>query len=137
MLAVCDAEGLIGLDMFAFDGVGSPNGTVRQSNRTDKEGAKMATSEGVIQGYTSVATVDAQHQIIVDAQAHDTGSEAELLRPVIAAMEGRSHTEQMRQRMDFDEGRAQYAQRIAVVEPVFGNVRYNKGLDCFTLRGRE
>ncbi|MBC8086772.1 MAG: transposase, partial [Phycisphaerae bacterium] len=32
--------------------------------------------------------------------------------------------------------RAQYAQRFATVEPVFGNLRYNKGLDRFTLRGR-
>jgi hypothetical protein len=260
-----------------------PKGTVRQSNRTDNASAKMATSKRVIQGYTGVATVDAAHQIIVDAQAHGTGSEAELLMPVVAAiahqlephtvltadagyhseanlqqlaarqipaliadqqmrkrdprfatqgrhqlaphplhhkmrdaragrgftpdqfvydadartcvcpagkslyrkgqsrvvngyvteqfrgakrdcascalreeclrtpdttpvrnvafgrgraMEGVSHTEQMRQRIDTDEGRAQYACRFATVEPVFGNVRYNKGLDRFTLRGR-
>ena len=25
---------------------------------------------------------------------------------------------------------------VSTVEPVFGNVRYNKGLDRFTLRGR-
>src|SRR5204863_4246593 len=47
-----------------------------------------------------------------------------------------SHTEQMRQRIDSPEGRAQYAQRFATVEPVFGNLRYNKGLDRFTLRSR-
>jgi hypothetical protein len=52
------------------------------------------------------------------------------------AIEGPSHTEQMRQRIDTDEGRAQYGRRFATVEPVFGNVRYNKGLDRFTLRGR-
>ncbi|MEP6833419.1 MAG: transposase [Gemmatimonas sp.] len=51
-----------------------PQGNVRQSNRTDNESAKMARSKGVIQGYTGVATVDAKHQIIVDAQAHGTGS---------------------------------------------------------------
>lgn len=45
-------------------------GAVRKSNRTDNESAKMATGKGVIQGYTGVATVDASHQIIVDAQAH-------------------------------------------------------------------
>ncbi|MEP6833423.1 MAG: hypothetical protein ABJB74_08510 [Gemmatimonas sp.] len=50
------------------------------------DSAKMATSKGVIQGYTGVAMADAQHQIIVDAQAHGTGSEAELLRPVVAAL---------------------------------------------------
>ena len=38
--------------------------------------------------------------------------------------------------IDTPSGRAQYAQRFGAVEPVFGNVRYNKGLDRFTLRGR-
>jgi hypothetical protein len=60
-------------------------GAVRKSNRTDNESAKMATSKGVIQGYTGVATVDQAHQIIVDAQAHGTGAEQELLVPVVMA----------------------------------------------------
>ncbi|MEO6022036.1 MAG: IS1182 family transposase [Burkholderiales bacterium] len=60
-------------------------GSIRLSNRTDNESAKMATSKGVIQGYTGVAAVDEKAQIIVDAQAHGTGSEQELLLPVINA----------------------------------------------------
>ena len=59
--------------------------SVRLSNRTDREIAKMATSKGVIQGYTGVAAVDARHQIIIDAQAHGTGSEQELLLGVVSA----------------------------------------------------
>lgn len=62
-------------------------GSIRKSNRTDNESAKMATSKGVIQGYTGVAAVDAKHQIIVEAQAHGTGSEQDLLLPVINATE--------------------------------------------------
>ena len=46
----------------------------------------MATGKGVIQGYTGVAAVDAAHQIIVEAQAHGTGSEQEALLPVVTAM---------------------------------------------------
>lgn len=61
-------------------------GSIRKSNRTDAESAKMATSKGVIQGYTGVAAVDGKHQIIVEAQAHGTGSEQELLVPVVHAM---------------------------------------------------
>ncbi|KAB7619449.1 IS1182 family transposase [Alkalilimnicola sp. S0819] len=61
-------------------------GGIRKSNRTDNDSAKMATSKGVIQGYTGVATVDERAQIIVDAQAHGTGSEQELLAPVIDAI---------------------------------------------------
>ena len=57
-----------------------------KSNRTDNESAKMATDKGVIQGYTGVAAVDAKHQIIVEAQAHGTGSEQELLLPVVEGL---------------------------------------------------
>ena len=46
----------------------------------------MATDKGVIEGYTGVAAVDAKHQIIVDAHAHGTGSQQELLLPVIEAL---------------------------------------------------
>lgn len=60
-------------------------GAVRLSNRTDNESAKMATGKGVIQGYTGVAAVDEKAQIIVEAQAHGTGSEQELFLPVVAA----------------------------------------------------
>lgn len=43
----------------------------------------MATSKGVIQGDCGVAAVDAKQQIIVDAQAHGTGSEQGLLISVV------------------------------------------------------
>ena len=63
-----------------------PSGNVRKSNRTDNESAKMATGKGVMQGYTGVAAVDAITQIIVEAQAHGTGSEPECLLPVVTAI---------------------------------------------------
>lgn len=63
-------------------------GAVRKSNRTDNDSAKLATSKGVIQGYTAVAVVDATAQIIVAAEAHGTGSEHELLVPLVAATDG-------------------------------------------------
>jgi len=361
VLAICDAEGLIGREMFAIDGVKLPSnaskhrsgtradfehqaakleaaatvmvarhretdalpiepelaaktvkriarlerdaaqlrdwlavnpddrrggkGAIRKSNRTDNESAKMATGKGVIQGYTGAVAVDRKHQIIVEAQAHGTGSEQELLAPVVTAVQallaedtiitadagyhseanleqlatlqvtaliadsdmrrrdehfatqarhndapdplhdkarveesprlyqpadfkydpdartcvcpagkslyrkgrnivtkglvaehfrgakrdclpcalraqclrtpektvsrqvaffrGRAksaletHTDRMKAKIDTPSGRAQYAQRFAVVEPVFANVRYNKGLDRFTLRGQS
>jgi len=258
-------------------------GSIRKSNRTDNESAKMATGKGVIQGYTGVAAVDGKHQIIVEAQAHGTGSEQALLLPVVEAMrdlieedsivtadagyhseenlkqlaamrvqaliadngmrkrderfaeqekhkakpdplwdktasaqkerlfgpqdfaydeesktcicpageflyqngsqvviQGReavkftgakrvcgpcplrdqclrhpdrtpvrqvvfftgknhnpeSHIQRMKRKIDSDEGRRRYGERFATVEPVFGNLRYNKGLDRFTLRGK-
>jgi hypothetical protein len=41
----------------------------------------------------------------------------------------------MKQRIDSAEGRRRYSQRIGTVEPVFGNLRHNKRLNRFTLRG--
>lgn len=66
------------------DRLGS-KGAIRKSNRTDNDSAKMATDKGVIQGYAGVAAVDGQHQVIVEAQAHGTGSEQALLLPVVDA----------------------------------------------------
>jgi transposase len=56
-----------------------------KSNVTDNESAKMATAKGVIQGYTGVAAVDSQHQIIVAAKAYGTGNEQSTLLPTIHA----------------------------------------------------
>jgi hypothetical protein len=258
-----------------------PSGGLRKSNLTDNESAKLATDKGVIQGYSGIAVVDAAHQVIVEAQAHGTGAEQELLLPVLDAcadqrsantvvaadagyhseanlaalaergieawvadpgMRSRderyagqdkhtakpdplhdksakarkgkvfgrddftvaddhshavcpagqrlhrnggdcsiggyraikfrapvsacsgcalrekclrkpettrsrqvavlirkqqpTHSERMRQRIDSEQGREQYGRRLGIVEPVFGNLRHNKGMNRFTLRGR-
>lgn len=42
---------------------------------------------------------------------------------------------EMLQKFDDEEGRCVYDQRISIVEPVFGNIREQKGLDRLTLRG--
>jgi hypothetical protein len=47
-----------------------------------------------------------------------------------------SRTQAMKRRIDAPDGRAQYAARFGIVEPVFGNLCYNKGLTRFTLRGK-
>lgn len=257
-------------------------GSIRKSNRTDNESAKLATDKGVIQGYCGVAVVDGARQVIVEASAHGTGAEQELLLPVldacaaqrndttlitadagyhseanlaalaergidaliadnamrrrderfaeqekhrarpdplhdkrrrprkptvfgadrfvvaddasraicpagktlyrngkactignyaaikfrapISACKGCSlrtqclrkpdvtpsrqvavlapktiatHTQRMRERIDSDEGKVRYGQRFATVEPVFGNLRHNKRLNRFTLRGQK
>ena len=43
----------------------------------------------------------------------------------------------MRERIDSPQGRALYDRRFPTVEPVFGNIRHNKGLNRFNLRGRH
>lgn len=46
-------------------------------------------------------------------------------------------TARMRQKIDTPEARRIYARRLAIVEPVFANLRSNKRLDRFTYRGKE
>jgi transposase/IS5 family transposase len=47
-----------------------------------------------------------------------------------------SLTDLMKAKIDTPEGRAAYSRRLSTVEPVFANVRGQKRMDRFTLRGR-
>ena len=48
-----------------------------------------------------------------------------------------SYTDLMKRAIDSPEGRTLYGRRFATVEPVFGNIRHNKRLNRFTLRGQK
>ncbi len=50
---------------------------------------------------------------------------------------GDSTVTRMKTKIDSLVGRMIYSKRLGTVEPPFGNLRYHKGLDRFTLRGRE
>jgi transposase len=45
-------------------------------------------------------------------------------------------TKEMAEKIDTENGRNIYHQRMAIVEPTFANIRYMKRLDRFTLRGK-
>jgi len=48
-----------------------------------------------------------------------------------------THTDRMKVKIDSAKGKEMITRRFATVEPVFGNIRGNKRLDRFTLRGRS
>ena len=50
---------------------------------------------------------------------------------------GETATDWMKRRVDSKMGKHYYSHRMSVVEPVFGNLGTNKGLNRFSLRGRE
>lgn len=50
--------------------------------------------------------------------------------------EGINLSKQMVEKIETEPGRRIYPQRLAIVEPVFANIRSNKRLDRFTLRGK-
>jgi len=42
----------------------------------------------------------------------------------------------MIEKIDTPHGRKMYSMRMGIVEPVFANIRYCKGMNRFTLRGK-
>ena len=57
-----------------------------------------------------------------------------LMIPV--ATERRNYSKEMAAKIDTDRGREIYPHRMKIVEPVFANIRTQKRLDRFTLRGK-
>ena len=45
--------------------------------------------------------------------------------------------DKMKMKIDSPVGRRQYGKRLGCIEPVFGNITTNKGMDKFTLRGQS
>ena len=54
-----------------------------QSNVTDNESAKMATSHGVLQGYNANAIVDEEHQIVMHTEAFGKGEDSSIMEPML------------------------------------------------------
>ncbi len=48
----------------------------------------------------------------------------------------KSYLDLMKQRIDSEAGRKDYAKRMWTIEPVFGNITSNKGLDKLSLQGK-
>ena len=49
----------------------------------------------------------------------------------------RIYLDKMKIKIDSPVGRRQYSKRLGAIEPVFGNITVNKGMNKFTLRGQE
>ncbi len=47
-----------------------------------------------------------------------------------------SYSDKMKVKIDSPIGRRQYSKRLGAIEPVFGNITVNKGMNKFTLRGQ-
>jgi transposase/IS5 family transposase len=65
---------------------------------------------------------------------HKNGKRKYLNVPIGSSLD--NLTKPMIEKIDSEEGRRIYPQRIAIVEPVFANVRTHKRMDRFTLRGK-
>lgn len=92
-------------------------GTVYRSYRADARDCEVCTErEGCI------------------SKKGKRGKRKYLLIPI--ETERRNYSKEMAAKMDTDRGRELYPHRMKIVEPVFANIRTNKRLDRFTLRGK-
>jgi hypothetical protein len=48
-----------------------------------------------------------------------------------------SFSDKMKVKIDSSAGRREYSKRLGAIEPVFGNITVNKGMNQFTLRGQD
>jgi len=58
-----------------------------------------------------------------------------LAKPV--EKKNQNYSDTMRKYIDTPEGRDLYSKRMGIVEPVFSNMTYCKGMDRFMFRGKE
>jgi len=68
-----------------------------------------------------------------DKDKYDRGRQLLIMK----SNDPKSFCTQMRKKLSTEKYQNQYAYRIQVVEPVFANITYSKGLDRFTLRGQK
>lgn len=71
-----------------------------------------------------------------ESASHRQGSGRQVSFIVARSAAKEASTRWMRNRIDSPAGKEIYSQRMAVVEPVFGNLRSNKGLGRFSLRSK-
>lgn len=66
-----------------------------------------------------------------------TGEKQRVRRVFLRSDRGEIYFKKMVKKIDTDKGRKVYSKRMSIVEPVFGNIRWAKGLTRFTLRGKQ
>jgi transposase len=103
---------------------------------------KRTTNQGGIEGKVYQASLNDCKQCPEfskcswSKKAQSDQNQGKALR-VLKSNEQRSLCREMRKKLETVEYQDKYAQRIQIVEPVFANIRHSKGLNRFTLWGKE
>lgn len=135
------AKAVIPASEFSFDPVNliciCPSGETisHRGVREDIYGNQKAMFEGRLM---QCRHCDLKHQCMKnpDSANHRKGAG----RQVSFILEDKrkpNYTDWMKHRVDSDKGKLIYSHRMSVVEPVFGNIGTNKGLNRFSLRGKK
>ena len=79
-----------------------------------------------------------KHRCMRNPESADTGAgHGRQVSFIIGNKKTSQYTDWMKPRVDSDEGKLIYSHRMSVVEPVFGNIGFNKKLNRFSLRTKK
>ncbi len=99
----------------------------------DSQGHKSARFEGRI---TQCRSCLLKNQCMKNPKSNgDTTGAGRQVSFLVKEDKKATHTDWMKKRVDSDKGKRIYGHRMSVVEPVFGNIEFNKKLTRFSLRG--
>ena len=101
-------------------------------NESDNNGKRKLFFEGKL---TDCRSCELKDQCMRNPSSADT-REGHGRQVSFTFTNGRTATDLLKRRVDSKEGKVIYANRMATVEPVFGNICSNKGLNRFSLRGK-
>ena len=95
---------------------------------------KYERDRNIYRRYAAVAK-DCKACALKETCLHRKNAKRRSLNVAIGAAED-NFSKAMLEKVDSDKGRKIYPQRMAIVEPVFANIRTQKRMDRFTLRGK-
>ncbi len=87
---------------------------------------------------TDCRKCNSKYRCMRNPESADTGSgHGRQVSFIMGKKKTGQFTDWMKPRVDSDEGKLIYSHRMSVVEPVFGNIGFNKKLNRFSLRGKK
>ncbi len=106
-----------------------------RSIRHDEEGNKKAYFEGKL---LQCRHCKQKHRCMKNPESADhRKGNGRQVSFILESKDKVSYTQWMKERVDSELGKEIYGHRMSVVEPVFGNIGSNKGLNEFSLRGKD
>ncbi|MBU2874158.1 transposase, partial [Marinobacter salexigens] len=106
-----------------------------EGTRTDQNGVPRAHFQGRL---LQCRHCPKKHQCMQNpSSASHRKGKGRQVSYTLEVRRGPTFTDWMKHRVDSQHGKQIYSHRMSVVEPVFGNIGSNKGLNRFSLRGKK
>jgi len=132
VLLVCEEEALLGGTHFSIDGLKLPSNAAKEWSGTHSD---LKKKQEAIE--KKVQEMLKEHRKQDKRKQKSIKNENDRLKERIFHKHlSESVLDKMKQKIDTLQGRKIYSKRLGIVEPVFGNIRSQKRMDRFTLRGK-